>query len=88
MTITIAGLMAAAAAVLFWPKAKAPGPSMFTPSPAEVSPPAPRVPTFLEATGNLANVRRRLVATELLGDPERKAIDVLQLALTSGSDKE
>ena len=86
--MTIAGLMAAAAAVLFWPKAKAPAPSLFTPSPAEVSPPAPRMPSFLEATGDLANVRRRLVATDQLGDPEKKAIDVLQLALTSGSDKE
>ena len=86
--MTIAGLMAAAAAVLFWPRAKPTTPSLFTPSPAEVSPPAPRMPSFLEATGDLANVRRRLVATDQLGDPEKKAIDVLQLALTSGSDKE
>lgn len=72
-------LIAAAAAVLFWPaKSKLPG--LPTAKPA-------KIPTFLEATAALADVRRRLVAGELLGDAERKAIDVLQLALTAGSDK-
>jgi hypothetical protein len=73
-------LIAAAAAVLFWPsRAKLPG--------LPVVNPAPQIPTFLEATAALADVRRRLVAGDLLGDDQRKAIDVLQLALTAGSDK-
>lgn len=72
-------LVAAAAAVLFWPS-KARLPSLPTARP-------PQIPTFLEATAALADVRRRLVAGELLGDEQRKAIDVLQLALTAGSDK-
>ena len=85
--MTIAGLMAAAAAVLFWPKAKAPAPSLFTPSPAEVSPPAPRGPTYQEAIANLANVRKRLVATAALDEKAKAAIDTLTLALVAGSDK-
>lgn len=76
-------LLAAAAAILFWPARKAPLPSL-VPTPAPAS---PKVPTFLEATSALADVRRRLLAGELLGDAERKAVDVLQLALTAGSDR-
>jgi hypothetical protein len=84
--MTIAGLLAAAAAILFWPKGKpAPAPMPF--EPVNVKPLAPRVPGFLEATAALAEVRKRLVATDELGDEEREAIDTLQLALTSGSDK-
>lgn len=88
MTLSIAGLIAAAAAVLLWPRPQKQGPTLFAPSPAEAAPQTPRAPTFLLATENLATVRRRLVHTDLLGDAEKKAIDVLQLALTSGSDKE
>lgn len=76
-------LIAAAAAVLFWPS-KAKLPALPTPRPAK---PDPKVATFLEATAALAAVRHRLVAGELLGDDEREAINVLQLALTAGSDK-
>jgi hypothetical protein len=84
--MTIAGLLAAAAAILFWPKSKpAPVPMPFEPLSPE--PMAPRVPGFLEATAALAEVRKRLVATDELGEEEREAIDTLQLALTSGSDK-
>jgi hypothetical protein len=84
--MTIAGLLAAAAAILFWPKGKpAPAPMPF--EPVDIKPMAPRVPGFLEATAALAEVRKRLVATDELGDEEREAIDTLQLALTSGSDK-
>lgn len=72
-------LIAAAAAVLLWPS-RASLPGLPAPKP-------PKVPTFLAATSALADVRRRLVAGELLGEAERKAIDVLQLALTAGSDK-
>ena len=77
--MTYVVLIAAAAAVLFWP-AKARLPALPSDRP-------PKIPTFLEATAALADVRRRLVAGELLGDDQRKAIDVLQLALTAGSDK-
>jgi hypothetical protein len=84
--MTIAGLLAAAAAILFWPKGKpAPRPMPF--EPVDVKPLPPRVPGFLEATAALAEVRKRLVATDELGEEEREAIDTLQLALTSGSDK-
>ena len=76
-------LLAAAAAVLLWPsKSKLPPLPSPRPKPAD-----PKVATFLEATAALAAVRHRLVAGELLGDAERKAIDTLQLALTAGSDK-
>lgn len=82
---TILGLLAAAAAVLFWPKPK-PSPSIFTPSPAEIAPAPPRGPTYQEAIGNLANVRKRLVDTDTLGDAEKEAMDTLTLALVAGSD--
>jgi hypothetical protein len=76
-------LFAAAAAVLLWPS-KAELPTLPSPRP---KPADPKVATFLEATAALAAVRHRLVAGELLGDDEREAINVLQLALTAGSDK-
>jgi len=45
---------------------------------------------YEEAIHNLALVRARLNATELLGEeksPQRAAIDTLTLALVAGSDK-
>lgn len=84
--MSIFGLLAAAAAVLFWPKPK-PTPSIFTPSPAEITPPVQRGPTYQEAIGNLANVRKRLVDTDTLGEGEKEAIDTLTLALVAGSDQ-
>lgn len=83
--MTSALLIAAAAAALLWPTKKPSGLPSLVPTPP--TPPSPKVPTFLEATSALADVRRRLLAGELLGDAERKAIDVLQLALTAGSEK-
>jgi hypothetical protein len=80
--MTIAGLLAAAAAILFWPKGKPLPSPLFVPTPAKAA-----GPSFLEATASLADVRKRLVATDLLSDAEKKAIDVLQLALTAGSDQ-
>lgn len=77
-------LLGAAALVLFWPSKKPSLPQLIpTPKP----PAAPKVPTFLEATSALADVRRRLLAGDLLGENERKAVDTLQLALTAGSDE-
>ena len=82
--MTIAGLLAAAGALLFWPKGKANPTAMpFEP----VAPIAPRVPGFLDATASLAEVRKRLVATGELGEEEKGSIDTLQLALTAGSDQ-
>lgn len=48
----------------------------------------PQHPSFLDATRDLANVRKRLLSTGHLDDDQREAIDTLQLALTSGSDEE
>jgi hypothetical protein len=42
--------------------------------------------TYEQAILRLAEVRGRLVATKMLGDDQRKAIDVLTLALVDGSD--
>lgn len=47
----------------------------------------PAGPTYQAAIGYLAQVRLRLVATEQLSDDQKKAIDVLTLALVDGSDK-
>jgi hypothetical protein len=43
--------------------------------------------TYEQAILRLADVRSRLVATKALGDDQRKAIDVLTLALVDGSDQ-
>jgi hypothetical protein len=43
-------------------------------------------PTYEQAILRLADVRSRLIATKTLGDDQRKAIDVLTLALVDGSD--
>jgi hypothetical protein len=48
--------------------------------------PAPSAPTYEQAILRLADVRSRLVATKTLGDDQKKAIDVLTLALVDGSD--
>ena len=44
-------------------------------------------PTFQQAIANLAQVRVRLHETGLLGDEQKKSIDVLTLGLVEGSDK-
>jgi hypothetical protein len=46
----------------------------------------PKAPSYEQAILRLAEVRHRLVATQALGDDQRKAIDVLTLALVDGSD--
>jgi hypothetical protein len=48
-------------------------------------PPKP-APSYEDAILRLADVRHRLNATDALGDDQRKAIDVLTLALVDGSD--
>lgn len=44
-------------------------------------------PSFEAALADLANVRLRLVRTGALDDDQKKAIDVLTLALVDGSDQ-
>jgi hypothetical protein len=51
------------------------------------SKPAPAGITYEQSILRLADVRSRLVATKALGDDQRKAIDVLTLALVDGSDE-
>lgn len=81
--------IAAAAAILLWPTAKKAVPTFAPPAPVpEPEPAEPWQPTFLDATVSLAAVRRRLIHTSLLAESEKKAVDILQLALTAGSDKE
>jgi hypothetical protein len=48
--------------------------------------PAPAGVTYEQAILRLAEVRSRLIATKALGDDQRKAIDILTLALVDGSD--
>jgi hypothetical protein len=43
-------------------------------------------PSYQEAIIDIADIRHRLAATDRLGDPQKKAIDVLTLALVDGSD--
>lgn len=44
-------------------------------------------PGYQTAIANLASVRLRLLATNCLEDDQKKAIDVLTLALVDGSDQ-
>lgn len=44
-------------------------------------------PNYRDAIWHLAQVRFRLRATDALDDDQKKAIDVLTLALVDGSDK-
>ena len=46
----------------------------------------PKVVSYEQAIADLASVRGRLVSTDRLQDSERKAIDVLTLALVDSSD--
>lgn len=48
---------------------------------------AAAAPSYRDSIYYLAQVRSRLLATGALNDDQRKAIDVLTLALVDGSDK-
>lgn len=83
---------AAAAVVALWPQVGAAAAAVLKairrPSPlAPVTPPLPERVTFESAVHNLALVRSRLLSTALLAEEQKKAIDVLTLALVAGSDK-
>lgn len=78
-------LAIAAAGFMLWPGSKPSSPGLFVPPPSPATPAS--LPTFLAATAALADVRRRLAATEQLSSEQLAAIDCLQLALTAGSDQ-
>jgi hypothetical protein len=80
MTIALA---LAAAAVALWPMRAAALPFRL---PAPVVP-SPAHAGYADAIQALSVVRGRLLATELLGDKERAAVDALTLALVNGSDR-
>lgn len=44
-------------------------------------------PSYRSAILDLSQVRARLLATGALGDDQKRAIDILTLALVDGSDK-
>jgi hypothetical protein len=82
-------LVAAAAVLLFWPASK-PASEPANPyvlSPAELAPPQPRLPTYIDAVSALQTVRHRLVETEQLGEAQQDAIDAITLALVRGSER-
>ena len=86
--MTIFLLIAVAGCLLFWPFAKKSAVlSPALPVPSADPTPVEKIPTFIQATENLSVVRKRLLKTDLLDDEQREAIDVLQLALTAGSDQ-
>jgi hypothetical protein len=68
---------AAAAAVAFWPQIIA----LFTSAKAGVPP-----QSYQSAIASLADVRLRLLKTDRLDGEQKKAMDVLTLALVDGSD--
>jgi hypothetical protein len=83
-------LLAVAAAVAFWPMPSASQKTVkLTDILDPVSPTRPSAPSigFRESIDALALVRGRLIATELLDDKAKQAIDTLTLALVSGSEK-
>lgn len=49
---------------------------------------APRHATYEDSIRAISAVRGRLLATDLLGEKERGAVDALTLALVAGSDHE
>jgi hypothetical protein len=80
----------AAVAVAVWPEASkmlawAMSDDKNVPAPKPLS--VAVAPNYQTAIANLAAVRLRLLRTECLGDDQKKAIDVLTLALVDGSDQ-
>jgi hypothetical protein len=47
----------------------------------------PAGPTYQSAIADLAHVRLRLLKTDKLDEPAKKAVDTLTLALVAGSDQ-
>lgn len=82
-------LLILAGVIWLWPRSVAPaGPTLqYTPSPAELKPPALPQPSYHSSLMALSTVRQRLVQTESLDETCRKSIDSLVLALVAGSDQ-
>jgi len=83
-------LIVAAVAVVLWPQLKTPAaPKPLVPADlAPLAPPRPPHPSYHAAIAALAQVRHRVAQTDQLGDDQKKAIEVLTLALVAGSDAE
>jgi hypothetical protein len=77
-------LLAVAAAIWLWPSPKE---AQGVPLPFDIEAPSKATPTYQSSHVALAHVRLRLLQTEHLTDAEKKAIEVLTLALVAGSDK-
>lgn len=91
---TAAILAALASAILFWPKSFDPIQTVkgFITSDGDecdkkCCSTGSSAPTFIQATECLASVKKRLNATETLEEEQKEAINILQLALTNGSEE-
>lgn len=78
-------LIAVALAIYFWPTPKEVHDS---PLPFDIEASRQATPSYQSSHIALAHVRLRLLQSEHLGEPEKKAIEVLTLALVAGSDKQ
>ena len=76
----IASLLAAAAAVVLWPR------GVSLPHFLSTSPATPAGVSFEASISDLASVRRRLANTSTLTAESVSAIETITLALVSGSD--
>lgn len=82
-------ILAAAAALLFWPTSrKSERASVPSPSPFDIPSPTKGHPGYQSSIMALTLVRQRLIATDSLADEEKAAIDTLTLSLVAGSDRE
>lgn len=82
--IAVCFLLAAAAAVAFWPMPSA-RPAFSLPAPAGAAA-KPQHVTCREALELVVEIRERLQATETLDDKAKAAIETLTLCLVNGSD--
>lgn len=91
MTTAQAIAIAAAAAVMAWPKAAAAAGAVSAVARAwfssKVEPEADKPPSYVQAIDGIAVIRSRLKATGNLKDEQIKAINTLSLAVVAGSDQ-
>ncbi len=81
-------VLAAAAALLFWPDSPAKKPAALPSIDVPAIPQPPKAPSYRSAIESLAAVRSRLIATGNLDEKATAAINELTLCLVAGSDKE
>lgn len=93
MTNVQIGGIVAAVAVMLWPQIKFAG-SWLAAAAAGLMDREPATErhaaaglNFTASVGYLSKVRARLITTDALGEEQKKAIEVLTLALVAGSDK-